>query len=110
MSRKIAPEDTPLSPRRRKRKKKLESAKDARVFLSDLANDTYRGDLDAQRAGRIAYILSIFIKSVEVEQSQKPEGDASERMTPEEFPARIRTAMRAAMALVPPPPGKEAEE
>jgi len=55
----------PLHPRRRPIP--LRSAKDARRFLGRLANKVYCDQLDAVKAGRIAFILSVYLRSIEVD-------------------------------------------
>jgi len=59
-------EGAPLPPR--KRAVRLKTARDARRFLAKLVNGVYRDEYDATKAAKIGYLLSIFIKSLEVDE------------------------------------------
>jgi hypothetical protein len=56
----------PLPPR--KRAVRLQTARDARRFLSKIINGVFRDELDAQKAARIGYLLGIYLRSLEVDE------------------------------------------
>ena len=46
----------------------LRSARDARKLLGRLINEVRRDEFDAQKAARIGYLISIYLKSVETDE------------------------------------------
>lgn len=55
----------PVGPK--KRPVRLRSARDTRKFLAKIANQLYRGEIQEGRAGRLAYILTALLRSIETD-------------------------------------------
>lgn len=58
-----------ISPR--KRKVHLKTARQCRAFLAKITNELYCGDVAESKAGRLAYIVNILLRAVEVETVEK---------------------------------------
>lgn len=106
MSRRITDVGAPLP---RRRAVRLLDERDARRLLAKICTDLYRSEIGPERAGKIIYAVSVFLRSVETERAWKSEGAASEKMSPEEFSARVRSSMREASETIPLPTGREGE-
>ncbi len=55
----------------KRRKKRLTNARSCRRFLAQIANEVYDGSLEPGTGGKLAYITSIIIKSIEVDEIEK---------------------------------------
>jgi hypothetical protein len=62
--------DAPPTPPR-KRAVKLETARDVRKFVAKLVNGVFRDEIDGGKAGKIGFLLGIFIRSLEVDELEK---------------------------------------
>jgi len=68
----------PLPPR--KRAIRLRTARDARRFLAKLVNGVYRDEDDAAKAAKIGYLLSIFIRSLEVDELERRVSEIEQKL------------------------------
>jgi hypothetical protein len=50
------------------RKKHLTTARKCRRFLNTIANELYTGQIEPVVAGKIAYVVSIILRSIEVDE------------------------------------------
>jgi hypothetical protein len=64
-----------------------------------VANSMLRGTVDPVLGSKVAYLMSVLLRAFEVEGNERR--DAATRMSAEAFGAKVRTAIRLAMATVP---------
>jgi hypothetical protein len=55
----------------KKRKKHLSNARQCRRFLTTIANEMYTGKLDKDQGGKIAYVVSIILRSLELNELEE---------------------------------------
>jgi hypothetical protein len=68
MTLRIADVPSPPSPRRAVR---LRTAGDARRLIARTVNDLLRGKIDPAVAGKVGFLLGVFIRSIEVDELEK---------------------------------------
>ncbi len=76
------PEEMPISPTPRPRSVQLETARDCRKFLSRIINAAYRDELPHDKAGKLGYLVSIILKSIETHDLEKRIATLEERKGP----------------------------
>ena len=104
MTRRIAPKAAPPPPPPR-RAVRLRTPGDVRRCLAAVANDMMRGTMDPTTGGKVGYVLSILLKTFEVESTTRQEAEPSA----EDLAVRINEVTRLMHATVPPPTGTPGE-
>jgi hypothetical protein len=53
------------------RRKHLRTARQCRAFLAKVTNELYLNEIEESRAGKLAYIVSVLLKSIEVSELEQ---------------------------------------
>jgi hypothetical protein len=84
---------------------RLRDKKDARRLIGQAINLLLRGEIGAERGGKVLYGAYIFIRSIEADESRWAASESGP--SPATIAAQIRAAMREANSQIPGPPEGE---